>query len=49
MQGKTIELGRIDPFETPNEIIYLGKDHQRVTDTTRKSLRIFSFKCGIRV
>lgn len=48
MQGKTIELDRIGPFETPNERIYLDKDHQRVTDTTRKSLRKF-FKCGIRV
>lgn len=31
MWGKTIELDKIDPFETLNKLIDLGEDHQTVT------------------
>lgn len=29
MSGNIIELLKIDPFETSNEIIDLGKDHKK--------------------
>lgn len=44
MWGETVELNKIDRFETPNEIIHLGKDHQRVREVTGKF-----FKCRIRL
>ena len=29
MSGKVIELFKIDPFQTSNEMIDLGKDHKK--------------------
>lgn len=46
MWGKTIELDKIDRFETLNKLIDLGEDHQTVTLDEKSLGKLLSVGLG---